>query len=171
MCWTATSQDLTQAAAIRRSVAAYLKERVQEREALLDAEIVIGELLANAVRHASGKFCADVEWRDGKRPVLIVHDAGRCFAGYVRPAGAFAESGRGMEIVRALAEEVRIRRVHPQGCIVTAALRLTLRDDAPYQATPCPRGERRWDLGCACALEMHGLDPSDANVEPLASAD
>ena len=170
MCWTATSQHLTEAAAIRRSIAQYLEERVKEREALLDAEIVIGELLANAVRHSRGRFCADVE-REGTRPVVVVHDAGRCFDGSAGPHHPFAESGRGMDIVRALAEDVRIRRVHPRGCIVSAKLKLTMRDDARHEPTPCPRGESRWELGCACALEMHGLDPSHASVAAPASVD
>lgn len=171
VCWTAKSQNINEATTIRRAMAHYLKERIKEREGLLEAEIVIGELVANALRHAPGTVCADFDWRDDGRPVLLVHDAGECFQEQVAATRPLAESGRGMHIVRALADDVRIRRVAPRGCVVTAALRLTRRPDLPKRPTPCPRGERRWDLGCACALEVHGTDASDVHVKSLARAD
>lgn len=166
VCWTTESPDNNAATAIRRSMAIYLKGRINEREALPEAEIVIGELVANAVRHAPGPICADLEWRGEHRPVVVVHDAGPCFQSRPLPNDMFAESGRGLHIARALADDVRIQGVEPHGCLISAALRLTKHPDADAGPTPCPRGERRWKLGCACALEVHGLAPSGA---PLAS--
>lgn len=156
---------------MRRSVARYLKERINEREALLEAEIVVGELLANALRHSPGPICTDVVWGDDNRPVLVVHDSGPCFEDRPAPGDRFAESGRGIPIVRALADDVRIRRIEPRGCMVTAALRLTKHPDARAEPTTCPRDERRWELGCVCALEVHGLSASDANIQLLTRAD
>jgi serine/threonine-protein kinase RsbW len=157
VCWTATSHDATQATKIRRSLVRYLKERIRESKPLLEAEIVIGELLANAFRHSPGPVCADVEWRDDDRPILKVHDSGRCFKA-PGPAELLAESGRGLQIVRGLADDVRIEPVEPRGCVVSATLWLTKHPDARKEPTVCPRGERRWELGCACALAVHGLD-------------
>jgi anti-sigma regulatory factor (Ser/Thr protein kinase) len=171
VCWTAKSQSANEATTIRRSIAQYLEKRINEREALLEAEIVIGELIANALRHSPGPVCADIEWRNDNRAVLTVHDSGESFEQPRAVNNAFAESGRGLHIVRALADDVRIERVEPRGCVATATLRLTKHADARSGPTPCPRGERRSELGCACALEVHGQGTSGANVDSLARTD
>jgi anti-sigma regulatory factor (Ser/Thr protein kinase) len=157
MCWTAKSLEGSEATSIRRSIARYLAKRVRERNAVLEAEIVIGELLGNAARHAPGPICADVEWREDQCPVLLMHDAGAGFDEPPAPADRFAESGRGMHIVRSLTHALSVRRVRPRGCVVSAVLRLTKRPDIRGGHTPCPQGGPRSELGCRCALELHGL--------------
>ena len=162
MCWTTTARNASEGAAIRRAIADYLGARVDKRGPLLEAEIVIGELIANAIRHSPGPICADIEWRDDDRPLLSVHDSGDCFDERPLPE-PLAESGRGLQIVRALADDVGVRRIEPHGCIVSAALRLTRQRDVANEPRPCPKGQRRSNLGCACALDVHGI-PADPKL-------
>ncbi len=72
-----------------------------------DAETVFGELVGNVVRHAPG-ICEIALDRAGPMPVLSVLDRGRG-RGFTHTAmlraDAFAESGRGLFIARALALE------------------------------------------------------------------
>jgi anti-sigma regulatory factor (Ser/Thr protein kinase) len=72
-----------------------------------DAETVFGELVGNVVRHAPG-ICEIALDRAGPMPVLSVLDRGRgrglTHTAMLR-ADAFAESGRGLFIARALALE------------------------------------------------------------------
>ncbi len=157
MCWSAEVQNLPLAARFRREIADYIKERVSERDAVRDAEVVIGELLGNGARHAPGPMCADVIWTDDLRPALVVHDAGPCFEAKPRLPGTLAESGRGLSIAQKLAERIDVRHIRPRGCMVTAVLRLTKRAEAPTDPHPCPRGPLRSEVGCACAMLVHGI--------------
>ncbi|MFN2448275.1 MAG: ATP-binding protein [Candidatus Baltobacteraceae bacterium] len=161
MCWTAETKDDNLATTIRREMVRYLEERVHERESLPEAEIVVGELIGNAFRHSPGPMCADVLWRDGTRPAVVVHDAGECFPEARLPRPNFSsESGRGLLIVRALTHRLSVRPVKPRGCMVTATLRLSRRADASADPHPCARGTARTEIGCACAMLVHGIDVS-----------
>src|SRR5579883_2704907 len=108
-------------------MARYLSNGVKERERLLEAEIVIGELISNAFRHSTGPICADLQWTDASTALVVIHDGGPCFDERPLPEDRFAESGRGMHIIRALADDVHIRRIKPRGCMVAATLPLTRR--------------------------------------------
>lgn len=71
-------------------------------------ETVVAELVANAVEHGEPPITVTLQ-RSGRRVRLTVADAGR---GPSEPAsrrvpGALRERGRGLEVVRALADELR----------------------------------------------------------------
>lgn len=151
---------------LRREMVRYLEDRVIERETLPEAEIVIGELISNAFRHSPGPICAELLWPDGVRPAVVVHDAGPCFEVPARRRNVAAESGRGLFIVRALAHRFSVRPVKPRGCMVTATLRLSRRDDASAEPHPCPRGTARSEIGCTCAMLVHGLSVAADGVTP-----
>jgi anti-sigma regulatory factor (Ser/Thr protein kinase) len=157
VCWTALTQDDNSATKIRREMLDYLESRVVERELLPEAEIVVGELIGNAFRHSPGPICADVLWADGARPAVVVHDAGQCFDERALRPRLSDETGRGLMIVRALAHRLSVRRVKPRGCMVTATLRLSRHPNASAELHPCPRGTTRTEIGCACAMLVHGL--------------
>jgi PAS domain S-box-containing protein len=77
---------------------------------LADAEVVFAELLGNVVRHARGP-CDVVLDASGTLPVLSMLDRGHGFSqGTYLPADAFAESGRGLYIVRTLAADFHATR-------------------------------------------------------------
>lgn len=157
MCWSAQMQGNDSATAIRREMIHYLELRVAEPESLPDAEIVIGELISNAFRHSPGPICADLVWPDGTRPAVVVHDTGTCFNEKTARPESSSESGRGLFIVRALAHRLSVREVKPRGCMVTAVLRLSKHPRASAEPHPCPRGSTRSEIGCACAMLLHGI--------------
>jgi PAS domain S-box-containing protein len=103
--WAFDSGDAAAAAAARREFAGALSAAGARAERVDDAETVFVELLANVVRHAPGP-CEVALDRSGPLPVLVVLDRGRgrglTHVGYLR-ADVFAESGRGLFIVRSLA--------------------------------------------------------------------
>jgi anti-sigma regulatory factor (Ser/Thr protein kinase) len=71
------------------------------------AELIVAELVANVQRHARGSASFHLDWR-GRRPRLLVLDGGPGFQGPLcstLPTDLYAESGRGLAIVRALAVE------------------------------------------------------------------
>lgn len=69
------------------------------------AELVVGELIANAVRHGSPPFGVCIDWHDDP-PVLCVVDRGRGMRPVYPAPDPQSERGRGLLLVRALAGEV-----------------------------------------------------------------
>ncbi len=95
---------------------------------------------------------------------LSVHDAGPCFEEPSAAAGdPFAESGRGMPIVRALSDDVRIRRIEPRGCVVSAALRLTKRPDRACRTDDMPA--RRKPMGSGLRVRARGARTQHVRCE------
>jgi PAS domain S-box-containing protein len=103
--WAFHSDDATAARGVREGIVAAVAAAGAGAEQIGDAETVFSELIANVVRHARGRCDVALD-RSGPLPVLSVLDrgAGRglTHTGFVR-ADAFAESGRGLFIVRSLA--------------------------------------------------------------------
>jgi serine/threonine-protein kinase RsbW len=82
-----------------------------------DIGLVIGEACANAVEHA--EFGADYHVTviiEEDRCVIDVVDEGTGLASTDTPAaGPYDEAGRGLRIIRALADAVELRRDHHRG--------------------------------------------------------
>ncbi len=86
------------------------------------AELVYGELVGNAVRHAPGRIVVRLDW-DDDTPVLTVHDEGRSFRPNIRlPDDPLSEHGRGLYIVRALALSLDVENIEGDGSQVLARL-------------------------------------------------
>jgi signal transduction histidine kinase len=86
------------------------------------AELVWGELVGNAIRHAPGPIAVRLDWR-GDDAVLTVHDEGESFQPDIRlPADPMSEHGRGLYIVRALALSLGFKDVEGDGSQVSARL-------------------------------------------------
>ncbi|MCX5213488.1 ATP-binding protein [Kitasatospora sp. NBC_00240] len=92
--------------AARTAVAAAATSWGVGGEGLDDLLCVVSELVANAVRHAPGPLSARVRFApDGTRVLIEVSDTGSSLPRLVAGASElFAESGRGMLMVAALAE-------------------------------------------------------------------
>jgi PAS domain S-box-containing protein len=72
-----------------------------------DGELAFGEMFSNVVRHAPG--IVDVEMRATPRGAeLFVTDRGAGFRTPAKTFDMFAESGRGLELVRAVSDDVTI---------------------------------------------------------------
>lgn len=100
--------ELAQVPVVRRWAMARVVSVWGPGEAADDAERVISELVTNACVHGAGPVTVAV-WVTTRWTVLRVEDRGR----WREPRGGgdeFEEFGRGLAIVEALAESVRIRR-------------------------------------------------------------
>lgn len=86
------------------------------------AELVWGELVGNAVRHAPGRIAVRLDW-DDDNPVLTVHDEGESFRPEIRlPADPMSEHGRGLYIVSALALSLGVTDIEGDGSQVSVRL-------------------------------------------------
>ena len=100
--------ELAQVPVVRRWAVARVVSVWGLGEAADDAERVISEVVTNACVHGAGPVTVTV-WVTARCTVLRVQDRGR----WREPRGGgdeFGECGRGLAIVGALAESVRIRR-------------------------------------------------------------
>jgi len=96
-------------ASARKSVVEHLRGRGDVSTVVVDeAEIVVSELVANAVRHARplGDGTLRVHWKVKAGVVEVeVSDGGGVSTPRPAPQSLWASSGRGLRIVRSLAHE------------------------------------------------------------------
>lgn len=133
-------------------------------------KLIVGELAANAIRHASGRGRLRM-WRRGEQIHCEVSDAGPGFrdperVGLQRPA-PMSLGGRGIWLVRALADEVTIGG-GPVGATVTAQIRLGAPVSTLWKQHPGPFRLSR-PPGEPLATEhrpVPGVRPPPASEEP-----
>ena len=108
--WRFHSSDAVTAHNSRKALAEYLGSLAADGTDLYEAELVIGEAIANTVEHAPGLVEVVIDWRD-ELPALTVRDTGPGFAsaGGTLPADTLDENGRGMFLIYALASNVTVR--------------------------------------------------------------
>ncbi len=94
------------------------------------AELVAGELIANAVRHGAPPFGICIDWHDDP-PILCVVDRGRGMPPVYPAPEPLSECGRGLLIVRALAGDIVVDTSgeNGSGTRVVVALPVRRRDD------------------------------------------
>jgi len=106
------------AGAVRRALVSWLTHHGSSDAVIDDARLVVTELVANAIQHASPlrNGTVLVRWRrDGAGIVLSVSDGGGQRGPEITAAGPESERGRGLAIVDALSPlwwAERTRRVH-----------------------------------------------------------
>nr|MDQ6941246.1 ATP-binding protein [Candidatus Eremiobacteraeota bacterium] len=86
------------------------------------AELVFGELVGNAVRHAPGVVEVELTWDDDTTPVLHVIDDGPGYVPCTDLPDQNAESGRGLYIVAQLTREFTVTQHEPRGAHARAVL-------------------------------------------------
>jgi len=94
----------------RRDFVARLLAAHVDAEALIAAELIVGELLGNVVRHAPGR--AEIVF-DRQREAIVVHviDRGHGFdVAPTLPRDSFSENGRGLFLISRLASDFQITR-------------------------------------------------------------
>lgn len=136
--WRFHSSDAYSAHASRHEVVKFIQRFAADPSAIFIAELIIGELLANTVEHAPGLVDVRVDW-SGEKPIVRVLDRG---PGLVQlpsdsPPNAMDEHGRGLFLVKALAEEVSVLPSKGFGAEVRVVLPLS---------RPPPRLEARWQI-------------------------
>ncbi len=103
--WRFESAEQIYPSSLRGDIMALLHDRGAPDSDFGSAELIYGELISNVIRHARGKVSVRLDWNDDF-PRLCVCDEQHFVAPTVRlPADPFAESGRGLFIVKALARE------------------------------------------------------------------
>ncbi|SDI86128.1 Anti-sigma regulatory factor (Ser/Thr protein kinase) [Frankineae bacterium MT45] len=113
MFTTWASPDADSVTAVRHGLANTLQELSLDRDFIDDAELVLGELLVNSIRHARpldfGRIEVSWDLRDGA-VLLRVTDGGGAQAPHIRDGATYESGGRGLRIVDALADRWGVER-------------------------------------------------------------
>jgi serine/threonine-protein kinase RsbW len=82
-----------------------------------DIGLAVGEACANAVEHAEAgaDYQVTVTIEDERCVIDVVDEGGGLEVTDTPEAGPYDETGRGLRIIRALADAVELRRVHNRG--------------------------------------------------------
>ena len=101
--WSFVADALADARPVRLAIRRFLETAADVETSDLDgAELIVGELIANVVRHGSPPFGVCVDWHSDV-PTLYVSDRGRPLKRLLYSApDDDAEHGRGLLLVRAL---------------------------------------------------------------------
>lgn len=157
MDWYLTGDDPGAVSVLRREIRNYLLRHARAGSSIADAELIVAELLSNAVIHAGGPVWVQITWTE-EQPTFVVRDAGgaRLPSGAVPPAVVppaavtevppraapalpppSVEGGRGLHLVSRLAEEhtLQVR----EGGGVLAQARLPVQRAASRSIDPTPR--------------------------------
>ena len=128
-------------------------------ETLGAAELVIGELLSNAARHADGFVCLELSQDEGHAQISV-HDTSPAFALDIsRPPDEYSESGRGLFIISELARKVTVSPLTGVGKRVMVTLDIPVAGPDGVQ----PLCRRPWlhnDKGICLRPRMARLNPS-----------
>jgi anti-sigma regulatory factor (Ser/Thr protein kinase) len=122
--WSYVGDRADETARVRRDARRFLEAWADAERSDLDAaELVVGELLANAVRHGAPPYGICIDWQDDP-PILCVVDRGDGMVPLYSAPGPQSERGRGLLLVRALAGEVIVDApaVDREGTRVVVAL-------------------------------------------------
>jgi PAS domain S-box-containing protein len=119
--WRFSSGDARTAALIRHEIGELLGERTGRPDVGFAGELVFGELIANAVRHAPGPVVVRATWDARGGAALTLDDAGAGFVPATACSKPYAESGRGLELVRAISDQLTITRSPLGGTRVTVS--------------------------------------------------
>jgi anti-sigma regulatory factor (Ser/Thr protein kinase) len=104
--WSYVGDCVEETSRVRSDVRRFLETQADTDRSDLDAaELVVGELVANAVRHGAPPFGVCIDWHDDP-PTLCVVDRGRGMRPVYPAPDLDSESGRGLLLVRAMAGEV-----------------------------------------------------------------
>jgi anti-sigma regulatory factor (Ser/Thr protein kinase) len=146
--WMVRSQDARAVPPLRREIMAFLRRHAGSDADFASAELVVGELLSNAVAHSPARARVSLRWND-EHPVLSVADVGRgtrrlasaepltsASAGLgtlpepALPDDPMAVGGRGLYIADQLSRGLAVQS-RPAGSVVSATLNLRRRSAAP----------------------------------------
>jgi PAS domain S-box-containing protein len=121
--WRFMSQDGRTGAMVRRDIGELVARWTGRADARFGSELAFGELLANAMRHAPGPVRV-LAFHDGDGIAqLTIEDTGTGFTPDVRAVDPTAESGRGLALVRAVADALEIEPTVRGGSRVTVTFR------------------------------------------------
>jgi PAS domain S-box-containing protein len=117
--WRFVSDDARTGAAVRRDIGALVSAWTGREDVAYASELAFGELVANAVRHAPGPVRVIASTDGDGVATVVVEDTGAGFTDTGEPFDPYAETGRGLGLVRAVADEVKIEPILRGGTRVT----------------------------------------------------
>jgi len=134
--WTFHSSDAYSARAVRRDLTNFARRFVSSDDDLFHAELIIGEVLANTVKHAPGIVTIELDWT-GVHPVLTVVDDGPGSFHFspTLPDDSLTEDGRGLFLIGALAKDVHVESSDGRGTKMTVLLSVSRQPASPTRAT------------------------------------
>ncbi len=118
--WTFHSSDAYSAHKSRHELMGFIRGLLSSEEDLFRIELIIGEILANTVKHAPGLVTVDIDW-SGTQPALTIVDTGPGLARFSPslPNDGLTEDGRGLFLIGTLARDVRVERMPNAGTKMT----------------------------------------------------
>lgn len=134
--WRFHSSDAYTARSCRHELMKFIRQFAENSESLFYAELVLGEILANTVEHAPGLVEIRIDWT-GSKPLVTARDSGPGLTSPTDklPADPLDEDGRGLFLIRSLAEEVFIRRAAGYGSELRAVLPISREASPPSIGT------------------------------------
>jgi anti-sigma regulatory factor (Ser/Thr protein kinase) len=139
--WSLVRSDALDALHARDAVRTFLGEQADPASDLDAVEMIVGELVANVIRHAPGPIGIHVAWEDDKA-TLIVADRGHGIPALRSVPSGTSERGRGLFLVEALARNVSISASPGNGSRVIVELPVRRRASFP-DALQTTRTDRR----------------------------
>src|SRR6476469_6214330 len=145
MDWYLSADDRRAVSELRREIAAHLRRHAEPGTDVADAELVVEEVVGNAVRHAGGPVWETLSWQESA-PTLVVRDLGPGFDPAALPGPLpltgldaaddptadepaddldpqlLAEGGRGLLLVTHLAAALEARAGAGGGMVVSVVL-------------------------------------------------
>ena len=121
--WRFVSNDYRTGALVRHEVRELIARWTQRDEARFASELAFGELIANAVRHAPGPVRVLVTTDGAATASLVVEDAGPGFTHAEHGVDPYAESGRGLALVRAVSDGLALEPTPLGGTRATVTFR------------------------------------------------
>ncbi|GAC1547175.1 MAG: hypothetical protein NVS2B17_31200 [Candidatus Velthaea sp.] len=118
--WRFLSSDGRAAAIARREIGELVA--LNNADARFIAELAFGELIANAVRYAPGPVVARLEIPENGAATIELDDTGVGFEASGAKANLLAESGRGLGLLRDLADDVHVGHAPGGGASVRVRL-------------------------------------------------
>ena len=145
MDWMVSADEAQSVPPLRREIMAQLRRHASRESDFASAELVIAELLSNAVAHGPDRARVTLRW-DGEHPVLSVAGVGRGRRAdrlpepavpADLPADPLADGGRGLYIAERLSRGLDVQ-ARPHGSVVSATLNLRRRADRQQAAPASP---------------------------------
>lgn len=120
--WRFDSGTEIQAGPVRRAMMRYLRGEAYARTDFEAAEVIFGELLANAINHAPGEVSVQLDC-SSRYPIVRVKDQSGTFAIFpVINRHVLTERGRGLMIIRALARRLVVTPLPSGGTEISVEL-------------------------------------------------
>jgi len=123
--WRFHSSDASTARISRHEIINYLRVLARAEEEFFSTELIVGELLANTVKHAPGLVEMHLDWT-GEQPILTVRDTGPGMENpeWTSPDDPLSENGRGLFFIKAFAEHATAKAAAGYGTEMRVVLPL-----------------------------------------------